>query len=50
MVVERLKEGEMEMEKGNVGFRRVVVECEGVFNDVEWKVETPSILTVCEWG
>lgn len=46
MVVERLKEGEMEMENGNVGFRRVVVECDGVLNDGEWKVETPSILTV----
>lgn len=51
MVVERLKEGEMEMEmeNGNVGFRRVVVECDGVLNDGEWKVETPSILRVGEW-
>ena len=51
VVVERLKEGEMEMEmeNGNVGFRRVVVECDGVLNDGEWKVETPSILRVGEW-
>lgn len=33
MVVERLREGEIEEENGNVGFRRVMVECDDVFND-----------------
>lgn len=32
VVVERLKEGEIEKGDRNVGFRRVIVECNDVFN------------------